>query len=665
MRASWSRCGGWPAGTPGPWNTWTRCCPAARPATPTSPDGSATRSPAAWTAPTAATGWPPAPAWTPRWPRPSRWPPMTSCSRTCWPGWPRFPAPQPAAGRLGVPGTSRSTTRCCSPAGQPDPDAGHTPDRAGRLPADHHHPGRRRDHRGRVLRPGEPSPATSRQQLAPHLAELNRRLPRRSGRPRPGRAGRRLPGRQPARPSPAMRGSSGCSCTGGPPPRWPGGPPASPASSWPGRTGRRPPTGSGGSGRGRRTGPLMCMTCWRPATTCCRPGTPRRREVTEQAVSQLHTWGAWDQEASLIHDTLARLPADSPRQAAWIHQLGILAQARGDYARPPASTSMPSTSSSGSATRPAWPPATTISAPSPRTAGTTTRPPASTSAPWTSTSGSVTRPAWPQLPPARHPRPGPRGLRRGRPPVPARPGHQRADRRPGRHGQRLPPARQPRPGPRGLRRGRPAVPARSGHQRPESVTASMATGYHNLGMLAQIRGDYDEAARQYQRALDISERLGDQAGTARQLYPLGILAQTRGDYDEAARQYQRSLDIIERLGDQADRDQLQPARHPGKRPWRFSRRSHHLACESTRDQAPPRLPPRLKSTAPPGRLPLRNRPRAFHQHPGSRGRQPDLAEGNHSPARPAGQHRRHHGLIAPVTRLPSPLGVTRAGEPPM
>ena len=42
-------------------------------------------------------------------------------------------------------------------------------------------------------------------------------------------------------------------------------------------------------------------------------------QVTERACDQLDTWGAWDQEASLIYDTLARLPADSPRRAAWIH----------------------------------------------------------------------------------------------------------------------------------------------------------------------------------------------------------------------------------------------------------------------------------------------------------------------------------------------------------
>ena len=58
--------------------------------------------------------------------------------------------------------------------------------------------------------------------------------------------------------------------------------------------------------------------------------------------------------------------------------------------------------------------------------------------------------------------------------------------------------------------------------------ASMASNYHHLGMLAQARGDYEEAARQYQRSLDISERLGDQASSYHQL---GMLAQARGARD--------------------------------------------------------------------------------------------------------------------------------------
>jgi tetratricopeptide (TPR) repeat protein len=81
--------------------------------------------------------------------------------------------------------------------------------------------------------------------------------------------------------------------------------------------------------------------------------------------------------------------------------------------------------------------------------------------------------------------------------------------------------------------------------------ANMAITYGALGNLARSRGDYDEAERQYQRALAIEERLGDQVGMATTYFNLGLIAQHRGDYDEATRQYQRSLDIDERLGNLA------------------------------------------------------------------------------------------------------------------
>ena len=51
----------------------------------------------------------------------------------------------------------------------------------------------------------------------------------------------------------------------------------------------------------------------------------------------------------------------------------------------------------------------------------------------------------------------------------------------------------------------------------------MASTYHQLGILAQDRGDYDEADRQYQRSLDIFERLGNQADMATSYSQLGIL----------------------------------------------------------------------------------------------------------------------------------------------
>jgi tetratricopeptide (TPR) repeat protein len=81
--------------------------------------------------------------------------------------------------------------------------------------------------------------------------------------------------------------------------------------------------------------------------------------------------------------------------------------------------------------------------------------------------------------------------------------------------------------------------------------AGMATSYHQLGMLAQRQGEYEEAARQYQRSLDIEEQMGDQAGIAATYHQLGNVAYLRGDYAGAGAQYRRSLDIEEGLGDQA------------------------------------------------------------------------------------------------------------------
>ena len=195
-------------------------------------------------------------------------------------------------------------------------------------------------------------------------------------------------------------------------------------------------------------------------------------QVTEWAVDQLHTWGAWDQEASLIHDTLARLPADSPRQAAWIYQLGILAQDRGDY---------------DEAARQYQ-----------RSLDTFER--IDDQAKMASIYHNL----------------GILAQERGDYDEAARQYQRSLDT----------------------------------FERIDDQ-AKMAISHQQLGMLAQLRGDYDEAASQYQRSLDTKERLGNQAGMAISYHQLGILAYQRGDYDEASRQYQRALDTFERLGDQA------------------------------------------------------------------------------------------------------------------
>ena len=71
-----------------------------------------------------------------------------------------------------------------------------------------------------------------------------------------------------------------------------------------------------------------------------------------------------------------------------------------------------------------------------------------------------------------------------------------------------------------------------------------------LGVVAQMRGDYSEAADLLHRSLEISQRLGDQGGLATTYQQLGVVAQARGDYSEAADLLHRSLEISQRLGDQ-------------------------------------------------------------------------------------------------------------------
>ena len=79
-----------------------------------------------------------------------------------------------------------------------------------------------------------------------------------------------------------------------------------------------------------------------------------------------------------------------------------------------------------------------------------------------------------------------------------------------------------------------------------------AAWHHNLGVLAQARGDYDTAHNLYQQALAIFEELGNRAGMATTYHQLGMLAQARGDYDTAHTYYQRALTIFEELGDRVN-----------------------------------------------------------------------------------------------------------------
>jgi tetratricopeptide (TPR) repeat protein len=274
--------------------------------------------------------------------------------------------------------------------------------------------------------------------------------------------------------------------------------------------------------------------------------------ITEHICDRLDQIGAWDHETELVHDILRRLPSDSPRRATWIHQLGMLAQARGDYSEAERRYQQALTineqlgNQAGMANtyhqlgilaqlRGDYPEAerryqqsVTIEEQLGNQAGMAN--------------------SYGQLGVLAHDRGN----------------YPEAERR---YQQSLTMNEQ---------LGNQAGMANSYHQLgvlahdqgnyPEAERryqqaltineqlgkqGGMADTYHQLGILAQLRGDYPEAERRYQQAVTIDEQLGNQAGMASSYHQLGILAQLRDDYPEAERRYQQSLTIKERLGNQA------------------------------------------------------------------------------------------------------------------
>ena len=274
--------------------------------------------------------------------------------------------------------------------------------------------------------------------------------------------------------------------------------------------------------------------------------------VTDRALLKLHTWGAWDQEASLIHEMLALLPPDSVERAMFAGRLGNLARSRGDHDEAARQYQRALDIHEGLGDQAGIADGhhglgniAYLRGDYGEAARQYQR-----SLDISQRLGDETRMAliYNQL--------GSVAQHRGDYDEAARQ-HQRTLDISQRLGDQAGMAvAYNNLGSIAQHRGDYDEAARQ-YQRSLDISerlgdqARMAASYNNLGMLAQIRGDYDEAARQYQRSLDISERLGDQARMARSYSQLGMLAQARGDYDEAARQYQRSLDISERLGDQA------------------------------------------------------------------------------------------------------------------
>ncbi|MER2266117.1 tetratricopeptide repeat protein [Methylobacterium oxalidis] len=80
----------------------------------------------------------------------------------------------------------------------------------------------------------------------------------------------------------------------------------------------------------------------------------------------------------------------------------------------------------------------------------------------------------------------------------------------------------------------------------------LAATYHQLGILAQDRGQLEAAESWCRKSLEILEALGDRRGMANSYHLLGMVAQDRGHLEAAESWYRKSLEIKEALGDRPD-----------------------------------------------------------------------------------------------------------------
>lgn len=79
--------------------------------------------------------------------------------------------------------------------------------------------------------------------------------------------------------------------------------------------------------------------------------------------------------------------------------------------------------------------------------------------------------------------------------------------------------------------------------RSEAAKSNLATIYHQLGIVAQKRGDLDAAEIRYKKSLEITEALGNRADLATTYHQLGMVAEDRGDLEAAENWTQKSLEI--------------------------------------------------------------------------------------------------------------------------
>ncbi len=83
----------------------------------------------------------------------------------------------------------------------------------------------------------------------------------------------------------------------------------------------------------------------------------------------------------------------------------------------------------------------------------------------------------------------------------------------------------------------------------ESRDRWLSVTYHQLGLIAQDRGDLGPAEDWYKKSLEIEEALRNRPGMAASYHQLGTVAYLRGELGAAEDWYKKSLEIKEALGD--------------------------------------------------------------------------------------------------------------------
>jgi tetratricopeptide (TPR) repeat protein len=81
--------------------------------------------------------------------------------------------------------------------------------------------------------------------------------------------------------------------------------------------------------------------------------------------------------------------------------------------------------------------------------------------------------------------------------------------------------------------------------------AGIAATIHDLAIISQDQGNYEEAVKLYNQSLKMKEELGNKSGIAITLHNLGMIHQRQGNYEEAVKKYNQSLKIAEELGNKS------------------------------------------------------------------------------------------------------------------